>query len=201
MIVYVESNFILELALGQEQSAAAEAILARAEQGVLSLAFPEFAVSEPFATLAQRGKRQLELSKRIGEELRQLQRSKPHQQAIAGILTAPAILSGIAQIEANRLRDTLQRLLTSGDALHLDSAAFANAVTYQSLYRLSAQDSIIYAVILTDLRARPAGDPKVFISRNFKDFGDPAIRAELQSYNCTYTESFEAGLALINAQP
>lgn len=201
MIVYVESNFILELALGQEQSTAAEALLAGAEQGKLTLAFPEFAISEPFATLAQRGKRQLELSKRLGEELRQLHRSKPHQQAISTILAAPAILSSIAQIEADRLRDTVQRLLASGTALHLDSAAFSGAVTYQSLYQLASQDSIIYAVVLADLRARPTGEPKVFISRNWRDFRSPDILAELQSHNCVYAESFDEGLALINAQP
>lgn len=201
MIVYVESNFILELALGQEQSAAAEALLAGAEQGKLTLAFPEFAISEPFATLTQRGKRQLELSKRPAEELRQLQRSRPHQQAISTILTAPAILSSIAQIEAARLHDTVQRLLASGTALHLDSAAFSGAVADQSLYQLAPQDSIIYAVVVADLRARPSGESNVFISRNWKDFRSPDILAELQSHNCAYAESFDEGLALINAQP
>ncbi|HEX6797126.1 MAG TPA: hypothetical protein VF116_05350 [Ktedonobacterales bacterium] len=201
MIVYVEFNFMLELALGQEQSAAAEAILAGAEQGKLILAFAEFAVSEPFATLTQRGKRQLELSKRLGEELRQLQRSKPHQPAISTILTAPAILSSVAQIEADRLRGTVERLLASGTALHLDSAAFNGAVAYQLLYQLAPQDSIIYAVVVADLRARPSGESKVFISRNWKDFRSPDILAELQSHNCAYAESFDEGLALINAQP
>lgn len=120
---------------------------------------------------------------------------------MSNILTAPAILSSIAQIEANRLRDTVQRLLASGTALHLDSATLADAVTYQSLYQLAPQDSIIYAVAVADLRTRAVGESKVFVSRYFKDFGDPGIRAELQSYGCAYVASFDEGLALINAQP
>jgi basic membrane lipoprotein Med (substrate-binding protein (PBP1-ABC) superfamily) len=53
MIIYVESNFALEIALGQEQSASAEAILSLAEQGKIALVFPGFALNEPLTTLAQ----------------------------------------------------------------------------------------------------------------------------------------------------
>lgn len=42
MIVYVESNFILEIALEQNQAIAAEAILALAENGSITLALPAF---------------------------------------------------------------------------------------------------------------------------------------------------------------
>lgn len=51
MIVYVESNFVLELALGQEQSASAEAILALAEAKKIELVVLGFALSEPFLWL------------------------------------------------------------------------------------------------------------------------------------------------------
>ncbi len=40
MIVYVESNFILEVALEQEQFASAEAILKLVEENKIKLAFP-----------------------------------------------------------------------------------------------------------------------------------------------------------------
>ena len=49
MIVYVESNFVLELALGQEGSVSAESILILAEQGDIEIVFSSFAISEPFA--------------------------------------------------------------------------------------------------------------------------------------------------------
>ncbi len=56
MIVYVESNFILEVALEQEQFASAEAILKLVEENKIKLAFPSFALSEPFATVMRRDK-------------------------------------------------------------------------------------------------------------------------------------------------
>jgi predicted nucleic acid-binding protein len=53
LIVYVESNVVLEIALGQEQATAAETILQRAEAGAIDLAFPAVAVTEPIAAITR----------------------------------------------------------------------------------------------------------------------------------------------------
>jgi len=47
MIVYVESNFILEMVLGQKYASAIESILQLAERGKIELTFPSFALCEP----------------------------------------------------------------------------------------------------------------------------------------------------------
>jgi hypothetical protein len=44
LIVYAETNFVLELALLQEQSASCEQLLAMAEQGTITLAVPAFCI-------------------------------------------------------------------------------------------------------------------------------------------------------------
>src|SRR5881394_3448686 len=46
LIAYIESNFVLELALEQEEAPAAQKILELAEKGRIELAFPTFALSE-----------------------------------------------------------------------------------------------------------------------------------------------------------
>lgn len=51
MIVYVETNFVLEIAREQEQVVSANKILALAEEGKIELAFPAFTLSEPFSTI------------------------------------------------------------------------------------------------------------------------------------------------------
>jgi hypothetical protein len=51
MIVYVESNFVLEIVREQEEAVAASTILTLAESGKLKLAFPSFVLSEPFETI------------------------------------------------------------------------------------------------------------------------------------------------------
>lgn len=67
----------------------------------------------------------------------------------------------------------------------------------QATYDLAPQDAIIYAAVLVDLDRQPADPDKCFVSRNWKDFGDPGIRAELRARNCQYEETFEGGLAFI----
>ena len=48
MIVYVESNFVLEVALGQEESPSAESILVLAESSKIELVFPGFSLKETY---------------------------------------------------------------------------------------------------------------------------------------------------------
>jgi predicted nucleic acid-binding protein len=78
MTVYVESNFVLEIALGQEQASAAEAILDRAEGGEVKLALPAFSLSEPFAAVRRRANDTQRLGNELRHQLNELGRSGPH---------------------------------------------------------------------------------------------------------------------------
>jgi len=52
--VYVESNFVLELALRQEQSASCEKLLDLCEGGRVTLVVPAYSLAEPYETLIRR---------------------------------------------------------------------------------------------------------------------------------------------------
>ena len=65
MNVYVESNFVLELALLQEQSASGEAILRLGEEHRVHLVVPAYALVEPYETLARRHKQREKDEKRF----------------------------------------------------------------------------------------------------------------------------------------
>ena len=54
MNVYVESNFVLELALLQEQHASCEALLRLCEEGGIQLVIPAYSLAEPYETLTRR---------------------------------------------------------------------------------------------------------------------------------------------------
>ncbi|WP_217429931.1 hypothetical protein [Rugamonas rubra] len=77
MIVYVESNFVLELAFMQEENAECEGILQLAEAGVVQLAMPAFSVGEPYETLVRRHRERRALANKLTDELKQLRRSAP----------------------------------------------------------------------------------------------------------------------------
>lgn len=200
MTVFIESNFVLEIALGQEQSAAADAILRRAEQGALDLAIPAFALSEPFATVTHRGRARRRLLTQLNAQLNELARSHPHQQDVSLLRPLPAVLAQIEKREMDLLTSTVGRLLGAARSIELDAAMFARAMRDQDRYGLSPQDAIIYAAVVRELASLPRGPAHLFISRNWKDFDDPGIRAELSAYGCGFIESFTAAADVLGAQ-
>ena len=56
MNVYIESNFVLELALLQEQSSSCEEILGLCESRGVRFVVPAYSLAEPYETLTRRQK-------------------------------------------------------------------------------------------------------------------------------------------------
>lgn len=198
MIVYVESNFVLEIALGQEQSQAAEGMLRHAEAGSSDLRYPEFSLAEPFATITERGRARRRLTNTLEEQVRQLSRSRPHRQDVIRLQPAPLILASIEKREIDLLQSAVERLLRIGTSLTLDLAVFQRATSYQARYGLSPQDSLIYASIVEDLERQIRSEPKLFVSRNWRDFRDPGLVAELQAHGCTLVTDFAVALSHVH---
>ncbi len=183
MIVYVESNFILEMVLGQKYASATDSILQLAESGKIELAFPSFALCEPFATITRRARDQERLSKSIEGMLDQL----------------PSILRDLANKEASRLWSTISRLINVGTSIETSVASLQQALEDQTRLRLSPQDSIIYAAVFSNMQSRPFVEMKCFVNSNYKDFGNPVIISELNSCNCQYERNFGKGLSFIRS--
>jgi len=57
----------------------------------------------------------------------------------------------------------------------------------------------VFASVSRALEAGTAG-PSCFVTRNPKDFDDPAIKDVLSRYRCTLKTNFESGLAFIEKQ-
>lgn len=200
MTVYVESNFVLEIALGQEQASAAEAVLERSERGEITLAIPSFSLSEPFSTVSHRSRSFRKLGKDLGNNLRELGRSHPHQEGVRALESAPAFFAGIEKRELERLTLTVGRLLSMAIVIATDAAVFAEAMTIVDQIGLDPQDALIYASVLAHLRTSELPSPHYFINRNSRDFADPRITAELRDLNCEFLRSFVEG-ALRLEQP
>ena len=181
MIVYVESNFVLEMVLRQRDAGPAEQILELAEKGKIELAFPSFALCEPFWTINRRERDQERLSKLLEGMIDQL----------------PTLLANAAKKEKDNLWTTVNRLINAGRPIETNSDCLRQALDYQKRFDLSQQDSIIYSAVTANMQRRPFAETKCFISTNYKDFKDPAIISELNSYNCRYEQSFGKGLNFI----
>jgi predicted nucleic acid-binding protein len=200
MIVYVESNFILELVLAQEESNFAEQILGLAEQNRINLVCPSFSIMEPFWTIQGRGKQRKGIQQSLNRELEQLQRSVYNQELVSVFQPLTKTIIDVEIKEMDMLEKTLSRLLKVGVTIEITSAIFDDSIHYQVELGLSPQDAIIYASIIADIKRLSSEEEKVFVSRNWKDFDQEEIAEELQSYQCRFLPNFRSALDYIQSR-
>jgi predicted nucleic acid-binding protein len=200
VIVYVESNFVLEIALEQEQAVAAREILSLAEQGKIKLIFPSFVLSEPFECIMRGRRDHNSLLDSLNKILKELRRSEPHKDILLNANPILNILREAHTRQLDLLYKTFKRLLYIGTCADIDVAAFEAALNYQTSLGLSPQDSIVYATIIGNLKTQPGEEWKCFLSRDSKAFNnddDRSIKGELAGYSCRYIGSFAQGLDFI----
>ena len=196
MNVYLESNFVLELALLQEESASGEAILRLGEERRVHLVVPAYALVEPYETLTRRHKRREEMKKDFDVELGQLARTTTYADRLSGFRDLTALLIESADEADRRLEEVRSRLLKVAEVIPLDAAVLAASADSRREHGLSPQDALVYTAVLSHLqRTRPA--QSCFLNRNYKDFGDPHIVEQLGRYNCKFFPRFDSGCQFI----
>ena len=191
MIVYAESNFILELTLEQAELTSAENILVAAEQGRITLVMPSFAIHEPFSTITHRSRIRRQINVSIGEQVKQLERSATHAALATEIRAVAAKLASLEGHELTQLQSTVQRVLRIATVAPATPAVFASAMDYASGFVLSLQDGIVLASVVSHAAAQPPTEPKVFANRNPKDFDAPDIVSLLATCGCELAVTFD----------
>ncbi|MBP3967317.1 PIN domain-containing protein [Paenibacillus lignilyticus] len=200
MIVYVESNFILELVLAQEESTSAEQILGLAEERKIKLLLPSFSIMEPFWTIQGRGKQRKSIQQSLNRELEQLQRSMYNQELVSVFQPLTKTIIDVEIKEMDMLEKTLSRLLKIGITIDVSSSIFDDSIRYQEELGLSPPDAIIYSSIITNVKQQTGDEAKVFVSRNWKDFDQEEIVEELQSFHCKFFSNFRSALGYIHSR-
>ena len=196
MTVYVESNFVLEQALQQEQCEACDAILELAVSGAISLVVPAFSLAEPHQALALKAKARNRLSNDLRTHISELGRSRQYR----GVHDDFAALASVLIRSAERERDGLQRTITgflkTAEVVPLDGEILIAAGELQATFAMSGQDAIVLASVLRHLQqATPAEN--CFLSRNSRDFDDPDVREQLDRFGCRYFARFDNALQYI----
>jgi predicted nucleic acid-binding protein len=200
VIVYVESNCFLEIALEQEQSSATRSIISLAENHQIGLAYPSFALSEPFENIMRARRERNITQKSLEKILIDLERSESHKQIALDLKPAVNALESVYAIQMGLLCATIDQLLSVGRCISMDASHFREALAYQRSLELSLQDSIIYSAVVADLKKQPIEETKCFLSRDRKAFGrhgDRRVKVELGKYNCRYIDNFTQGLDFI----
>lgn len=203
MIVYVETNFVLELALGQEQSESCREILRLAQSEHLSLAVPAYSLMEPYETLIRDAQRRQSLASELERELTQLGRAEAFEAELDAFEEIAALLTRRREQELGRLRSTKESLLRAGNVLPLSASALAESLTLQGTFNLSPQDACVLARVLQHLRSGDAepssSETSCFVNRDASDFGDPDIEEQLARHGCQIKYRFDDGLAFIQS--
>ncbi len=202
MKVYIESNFVLELALLQEQNESCENILSLCKSGKINLIIPAFCVAEPYETLGRRAKNRSKLAREVAVEFKQLSRSTPYKdgdefnalQSVTGLLTRSA------KEEELRLQQTLNQILERAQIIPLESKILIQAAKFRETLGLAPQDSIVYASIFQNLTISGSKETACFLNRNSSDFDDPDIVDTLSKYSCKVLFRFDTGFDYIKSQ-
>ena len=196
MIVYVESNFILELAYLQEDHEACDEILRLAEQQSVNLVLPAFCVGEPYGAWVGRDKRRARLHDDLTRELKELARSQPYTASRDEFLDITKALAVSGGEEKRRLDRVALRVLKASTLIPIDHAVLEAAIDLQTSRDLEPQDSIVYASVLAHLTASDA-TLSCFITKNSKDFSNPDIESDLAQNQCALFTSFGQGYGFL----
>ena len=191
MTVYVESNFVLEHSLQQEEWDSCDAILDLASKGRISLVVPALHIA-----IAGKEKARSRLSNDLRAQLGELGRSKPHRTVPATFEALVSVLITRAQFERDGVRETISALLSTADVIALDGTILRSAADIQVEFGVSGQDAIVLASVLSHLDEHKPPESS-FFNRNSKDFDDPDVVETLERRGCRFFASFRDGLRYV----
>jgi predicted nucleic acid-binding protein len=192
MTVYVESNFVLERALQQEQSESCDAIVDLAAAGDILLVIPAFSLAEPHQTLRQKENARNKLLNDLRPQLSELGRSKPYRGIPEDFSPLATILTRSADREREGLQLAIAGLLRTAEVIPLDGAVVASAGELQTDLRMSGQDAIVLASVLRHLEQTTPKE-SCFLNRDGGDFDDPDVRERLERFGCKFFARFDHG--------
>lgn len=195
--IYVETNYILELAFSQEQAQSCLHLLETCELGAARLVIPAFSIGECFETLVRRSSQRKHLAETVSVELKQLSRSLAYRSEVPALDSITRLLINSLEEDKRRLDEILTRALEVAEIVPLGQSVVMNARDYREKYGLGYQDSLVFSSVIDHL-CSVVSSPSCFLNRNSKDFDDPDIVETLEQMDCKMLFSFDNGLNYVN---
>ena len=192
MIVYVESNFVLEVVLENEAHADCERIVELAEGRAIELRLPAYAVLEPDQTLQRRREKLKALEGDLGRAVRELKRSPQWRDRVDATTGLLAEAMGTA---GDRWDEVRARLCAVATLLPLDGSTLISAERAKREFSLRLPDAVIYASVLESSTRDPRAS--IFVTRD-EAFVDPRIVEALRAVRCDVLRSFAKARATLD---
>jgi predicted nucleic acid-binding protein len=189
--VYVESNFLVELTLEQEQHQSCDDILSICKRDRIPLLLPAFSVPEARYALEGKRKRRRQLGQNFTIELNDFMRSGLFRAHEAELISVKKLLASSSDDEDRQFEICLGRVLSVVEIIALDHQILSSALSIKkSGAPKELFDSIVLASVLADLdRSEPM--ESCFLNKDSGDFDDPDIVDMLERRNCKILFSFD----------
>jgi predicted nucleic acid-binding protein len=195
MNVYVESNFVLEHALQQEESQSCTDIIGLASRGLIKIVIPAFSLAEPHQAISSKAKVRSRLGGDLRKHLSELARSKPHRDIPVIFDALSVVLVESAQLEREGLKQTVSDVLAVAEVIPLTAAVLRSAAAIESDFGLSGQDAIVLASVFGHLETNEQIE-SCFLNRNTRDFD----RDRLEVFHCEFLPKFVQGVEYIESR-
>jgi predicted nucleic acid-binding protein len=191
MRAYVETNFLLEIILLQEQHQSCEEIVRSCEKGLISLMLRAFCVAEAYFALGGKRRRRHRFAQDFEDQKAELTRSSRFKDQ-ADLLTAvQGLLIESMQRENQEFYASLNRVLALLEIIPLNAETLRSAASLVDAVGLQLPDAIVLASILAHLDTSAPGEC-CFLNRD-RDFEDPYVFEELAKRSCKMLFSFDEG--------
>jgi hypothetical protein len=198
MNVYVETNFVVELALKQEQWASCQEIVGMAQAGRCQLVIPALALIESKSAILAKRKPIKPLIEELKSHLKELARGEPNKHFRESLQPLLASLTAATEQEEIGLGEVTDTVLAKATVLPLTEYTIQLGRVYVDAFKLHQYpDAMMLASVV--LHAQTEGKQGLFLNRNHKDFDTDEIKALLAQHNCGFCRNFGDGVPLIRS--
>jgi predicted nucleic acid-binding protein len=195
VIVYVETNFLLELAYLQERYESCEEILRLAKENAITLVLPAFCAAEARSVWRRRVSDRQEFHQAFKVHLRTIARSEPYRALKDEFEEmSDALVSGGEDVR-HGLEAAVSVAADFGEVISLTAHIINLAYAIELTYSLSPQDALVLASV--QLHAEQHAGPKCFVTQDVRDFSSQVVIRDLTAKGCKVIVNFDDALAHI----
>lgn len=168
-VLAVESNWILDIALHQDE--ASERLLAQAQQGLVELLLPSFCIAESIKRFGAIRQKWTELEQQIKTTTREIRRSPPLSFSVERLVSATDALAEVADVAESEFWRVIEQITRATVLLEATTEVVVLTAEVRTLLELDAADAAVLATVVT---ARRADRCRKFMSRD-RDFRSEAV--------------------------
>jgi len=197
LIVYVETNFVLELAYLRPTSDNCQRLLELARNDRIDIVVSSFALVEARLAWQRNVKRRNRLHAAVRTELGELSRSRPLVDIPTQSQAFVAALIDTAQQDRARLEIAIETLADIGTVTLTPSRTLARAYEIEQRLGLSPQDALVYASVIEHIESDDSPD-KLFVTQNRRDF--LVVEDDFANYDCKLLFTFNAAEGYVRSR-